>query len=93
MRSNKRAIQITEQYERATATRLSDVYGRYSDAKQRAFDYCQRLKREHNGYDMRILSHNTFVFTAAFLFDDPETGVISIMLITPSRDEVVEWTR
>ena len=92
MRTNKRAKQITEQYERATATRLSDVYGRCSEAKKRAFNYCNRLMQEYNGNDMKILSHNTFVFTAAFLFEDCETGAANIMLITPSRNEAVEWT-
>ena len=92
MRTNKRAKQITEQYERATATRLSDVYGRCSEAKQRAFNYCHRLMQEYNGDDMKILSHNTFVFTAAFLFEDQETGAINIMRITPSKNEAVEWT-
>ena len=92
MRTNKRAKQITEQYERATATRLSDVYGRCSEAKKRAFNYCNMLMQEYNGNDMKILSHNTFVFTAAFLFEDRETGAANIMLITPSRNEAVEWT-
>lgn len=89
---NKRAQEISAKYDRATATCLSDVYGKWSKAKENAFDYCQRLMAEYRGWNLKILSANTFMFTAGFEFENPETGAIAIMYITPSKNEAVEWT-
>ncbi len=74
----------------ATATQLSDVYERCSAAKHMAFRECERLMQEYGGEGLKILSHNTFVFTAAFLFEDRDTGVANIMLITPSKNKAFE---
>ena len=89
----KEQLYITDLYERATATTLAEVYGRDSAKKKEAFDYCQKLMAKHNGWGLKILSHNTFVFTAGFEFVSDETGAINIMYITPSRETAVEWTR
>ena len=50
---------------------LSDVYENYSDAKQRAFQWCYHqwfddFKKERAMECMRICSHNTFGFTVAW---------------------------
>lgn len=91
----KFAQYITERYENATARRLSDVYGRWSKKKQDAFDYCERLMCENEGWELRIISANTYMFTATFEFvpKDSETGAVCIMYITPGKRKVVEWTR
>ena len=70
---------------------LDDVYKSYSAAKQNAYDYCKRLQDKYNGYDFRIISANTFIFTAGFKFVDVETGVIKFMYITPSYDTIVDY--
>lgn len=74
----------------SNATNLSDVYGRYSTAKARAWNYCKDLMRQHEGWGLRIISHNTRMFTAGFLFTDPETGVLMFMYITKTYDVSVE---
>lgn len=56
-------------YERSTDTQLSDVYGKCSTAKHRAFKYCQDLMNEVDGYNGRIVAHNTNTFTYAFQND------------------------
>ena len=89
----KEALYITDLYERATATSLDEVYGRYSAKKKEAFEYCRNLMAKYNGWGLKILSHNTFVFTAGFEFVSDETGAVNIMYITPSKDTAVEWTR
>lgn len=91
-RATKEARYITEQYKRSKATCLADVYGRYSSKKVEAFDYCRRLMAEHDGSDLRILSANTYIFTAAFQFMNKETGEAMLMYITPSKDKEVFWT-
>ena len=78
-------------YNRSTAYSLRDVYGRYSYAKEQAFRYCLDLMNKYNGRDLKIISYNTFRFTAAFIFNDPETGVIQFMFITPNYDCIVEY--
>jgi hypothetical protein len=70
---------------------LSSVYGRYSDAKARAWRYCEQLCAKHNGWGLKVLSYNTFMFTAGFLFEDPETGVVQFMFITPNYDIAVNY--
>lgn len=91
-RATKEAMYITEQYKRSRATCLADVYGRYSRAKEEAFNYCRRLMAEYDGEDLRILSHNTFRFIAAFQFMNKETGEAMLMYITPSKNKEVFWT-
>lgn len=65
--------------------RLSDVYGRYSDAEERAYDYCMYICNELDGYNFRITSYNTNIFTVAFLFDMP-TGETAMAVITPTHN-------
>lgn len=75
-------------YTRSTASTLWDVYGRWSRAKEQAFDYCRSLCYEYGGYDLRIITANTFIFTAGFTFT-AEDGRECFMYITPSYDTPV----
>lgn len=93
MRKQERAAYITGLYEKSTATNLSEVYGRYSTKKAEAFNYCLNLMKRYNGWGLRILTHNSFVFTAGFEFVDPITSHAMVMYITPSKNEAVEWTK
>lgn len=77
-------------YRCSNASDLSDVYGRYSTAKEVAWNYCKELMEKHNGWGLRIISHNVFMFTAGFLFRDPETNALKFMYITKTSDTVVE---
>lgn len=63
-----------ESHNRSTATELADVYGRPSMAKREAFANCVRLFNIMNGTAFRILSANTFQFTVAWFYVDPDTG-------------------
>lgn len=77
-------------YQQSTATELCDVYDSYSSAKASAWKYCQELMAKHDGWGLRIISHNVFMFTAGFLFCGPETGVLKFMYITKTYDTAVE---
>lgn len=64
---------------------LSDVYGRYSNAKATVWEWCKSVCEELDGYYFCITSANTFVFSAQFEFDNPENGRPMVCRITPSR--------
>lgn len=64
---------------------LSDVYGRYSDAKAAAWEWCENLCAELDGYYYCITSYNQFAFVVQFEFDNPEDGRPMVCRITPSR--------
>lgn len=46
---------------------------------------------KYNGWGLKVLSYNTFMFTAGFLFENKETGVIQMMYITPNYDVAVDY--
>lgn len=58
-----------EDYIRASAEKLSDVYSSYSRAKFEAFHWCVRKMYDMNGYGGRIMGHNSMTFTYGFLHD------------------------
>ena len=45
---------------------LREVYDNYSAAKENAYNYCLGLCAKENGYNFRIISHNTFSFSVAW---------------------------
>lgn len=66
---------------------LDCVYGSYSGAKERAFEYCRDRERELNSYNGVISSHNLMMFTYAFTCT--YEGVDYLIYITPSHDFAV----
>lgn len=65
--------------------RLSDVYGSYSTDKAAAWENCERICEELDGYYLCITSANIFMFTAQFEFDNHENGRPMVCHITPSH--------
>ena len=76
-------------YLQTAATQLSDVYGRWSQAKQNGYDYCVRDMNRLNGERFRILSANTFQFTCGFTYTDPDTG--ALMFRVHTANNVYDW--
>ena len=66
---------------------LSDVYGRYSRAKENAYEYCRSRERECNSYTGVICSYNTCEFTYGFTCW--ENGVEYFVYITKSHDYAI----
>lgn len=77
-------------YQQSCAHDLSYVYDRYSTAKAVAWKYCEDLMAKHDGWGLRVISHNCFMFTAGFLFRDPDTHALKFMYITKTYDQAVE---
>jgi hypothetical protein len=62
-----------------------DIYKAYKNPsiyKVRAWQYCQRLCAELNGWDLIISAHGCQTFSVVFTYEHPETGVISYAYIT-----------
>ena len=62
---------------------LYKAYGRISAKKQQAWEDCLVLCREYGGTDLKVITYNTYVFTAGFVYTDEE-GDRMFMYITPS---------
>lgn len=62
---------------------LGDVYAKFSNEKDAAWDRCYDMCRELNGTGFRITAHNTFGFSVAFEFVNPENGRMMLAHITP----------
>ena len=65
-------------YMRAEATRLSDVYGNYSYRKARAEEAILREMDELNGFNPKITGNNSSHFSMAFMYPCTETGEIRL---------------
>lgn len=87
--ANRRlALKNYDAYKNSTAYELYDVYGRYSAAKAKAWDYCKELMYQFNGYGLKVIHANGYQFTAGFMFE--EDGKTMFMYISKSHDIAVE---
>lgn len=68
-RREKATVEAYKHYLRSTDYKLSDVYGKYSTLKERAFYYVQQEMEHLNGYDLKIISYNCQMFTCGYLVD------------------------
>ena len=78
------------QWQLTSTKYLWDVYGKFSQKKVRAYEYCEELMHRYGGRGLRILSHNTYMFTVGFECCHPETGEACFAYITPSHDRYVK---
>lgn len=63
---------LNDYYQRwlnSTEDSLYKSYSQPSRYKLQAWERCQDIMREYNGYSLRITGYNGFVFTAAFTTD------------------------
>ena len=75
-------------YSTANNTKLEDIYSKYSHEKEMAYLRCQEIKQKLNGYGLKLLTHNTFMFTAGFLAE--LNGKDIFVVITPNNIEYME---
>ena len=88
--TTKKAQHFKRAYEHATkeATSLFKIYKSFSEKKQRAFEYCERLKATLNGYGARFCGSNCDIFTYGFIYE--QNGVKYLAYITPQNDYCIE---
>lgn len=92
MTTNQKIAIATANFERyaCSTETLFTAYGKPSVAKQAVWGNLIRECAENGGMDLRVVSHNTMVFTAGYLFPDPETGVVMFKYIAPTWSAVIE---
>lgn len=70
---------------RSIGTRLNDVYGSYSKAKEEAYEYCCELCKSVDGEGFGIVDANCMKFSVMFRFKKkkkPDNGRMMIAHIT-----------
>ena len=85
----KQYIGLYENYKRATATELWQVYGRYSVEKIKALQECKELQYNMGGYDGRICTHSAYLFSYAFRYIN-ESGRQCLAYITKGNKRFFE---
>lgn len=90
-RNTKKAKAFIHQYDVSIDEYLTDIYDNPSDAKIAAFKTCYRKAVKMNARFLRILSYNTFVFTVAWLYEEPETGVLMLNVETAYNSYQIEY--
>ena len=84
MIANARCHKISNMYD------IDDAYSNCSHAKRNAWEYCKKLCADYDGWDLRIISKNTFAFSAGFYFISKETGCICFAYITKDYDRYAD---
>lgn len=78
-------------YNNSTDYTIFHAYNKPSPRKIAIFNECLETMRQFNGYGLKIVRHNCYVFSAAFLFVDIETGVIKFAYIAPSKLTICDY--
>lgn len=81
--TKKQTADYYRQWLRLPTRDLDDVYGRYSTAKAVAWRGCERRCAERNGYCLSVITYNTSVFTAGFVYNGEKGKMFYVM--TPSH--------
>lgn len=87
---NKDEQRYQQKYLDSNDYSLFDVYESVSRKKWEAWEHCEAVCKEHKGWNLKVLSYNSWQFTAGFKFENPETGAISLYIITKSREFAFE---
>ena len=62
---SKKGMYYANAYERSKATELTDVYKKCSYNKKQAYAECRTHAANHGAENMRIIGHNSSVFSCA----------------------------
>lgn len=89
MKHTKEALRSYNQYLKSNMHSIFEAYENPSYNKQTAWTYCQKLCKEFNGYNLKIISKNSFQFTAGFEFVN-NSGIFCFCLITRGSDRYYE---
>lgn len=74
---NKKMEWFYAEYLASKATELHQVYGRYSEDKRQSFEDIKAQAAKLNAIEpVRILSHNTYNYTCAYIYPHPEYGYL-----------------
>ena len=85
---NKRQKHYWDCYCDSSDSYLYKVYGSYSTDKAKAFDDCLADMKEHDGTDLRIMTHSRWQFTVGYRYT--ENGKKYFRIITKYGKESCE---
>ena len=88
--TGKKARCYVNQYNYAGYRAIYDVYNRPSGNKITAWKYCMIKCNEMNGRGLTVLSYNKQIFTAAWQYTHPDTGVSMLHVETYSNSYDME---
>ena len=77
-------------WERSEDYALEFAYKSFSVYKARAWRYCLEKQAELNGRGLKVITHNSNIFTAGFEYYDEEAQTVKFYYITPSYDCAIE---
>lgn len=80
----KHNIELLRQYDNTKWTSLYEAYENPSANKRKIYDDCLAVCKEKHGYNYRIVSRNTYVFTFAFKYK--KDGKTHLFYMTPAHD-------
>lgn len=69
---------------------LWDAYNSFSQAKEKAWEYCKELCAKHGGRGLKAIGANSSFFSAGFIFDGDD-GKQKFMYITKNYDVVCDY--
>jgi len=78
---SKKATALAQNYWNSYRRTLEDCYSSHSAAKENADFWCRQRMVECNGYDYRICTFNSQMFTAGYRFK--ENGIEYLAYETP----------
>lgn len=90
-KDSAKANRFRRQFENTPTRSLTDCYRKPSHTKKQIWNTLSLECTMKCGFSLKVLSYNTFHFTVAFVYPDPETGVCLIQVDTPTHDYCFEW--
>lgn len=81
-RNTKKAQDFIERFYISEIDTLEECYNSCSAAKRKAYYDCLHKCVDMDGWRFRIISFNSQTFTCGWLYEDKETGVITLNVET-----------
>lgn len=93
-KDTKQAQRFLYQYRIATNYQLSQCYKDFSNAKARAFIYCENIADTYKGFGRFIIGYNCNYFTYAFLSNNhnfvSDRNIVDLHIITYANHYVIK---
>ena len=84
---SKKATSLAQNYWNSYDRALTDCYARPSIAKEKADFRCRHFMIVNGGYDYRICTYNSQIFTAGFRFKEKDVEYLCYM--TPTYNYII----
>ena len=91
--ATKRGQELLARAKRNEGKELRNIYGRWSDKKEKAMNDCRRECYEDGGTNFRIISHCRDNFSVAWEYINQETSEIMTKIKTRDNTYIVDGTR